>query len=113
MTQPYPTEAEEQITFVNWLRLKKIDHWRTPNETFTRSWKQKTMNKALGVQAGIPDLFVIVNNKLIAIEMKRVKNSNTSPAQLYWIGKLNTAGIPTKVCKGAEEAIKFVEENMV
>lgn len=108
-----PTESQEQIVFVQWLQSKKLHHWRTPNETFTKSWKQKNMNKLLGVQSGIPDLFIIVNNKLIAIEMKRKKYSRTSPTQLEWIGRLNSANVPTKVCFGAKDAIAFVEEFMV
>jgi len=109
--QTIPTEAEEQIKLVQWLRLNKIEHWRTPNETYTKSWKQKMMNKALGVVSGIPDLFVIVDDKLIAIEMKRRKQGRTSPQQLYWIGRLNSIGIPARVCAGYDEAIKFIKEN--
>ena len=62
-----PTEAQEQMQFVQWLRLKNIAHFRVPNETFTRSWKQKNMNKALGVSKGVPDLFICLPNKLLSL----------------------------------------------
>lgn len=104
-----PTEAEEQIVVVQYCELNNIPCWRTPNETFTRSWKQKLNNKRLGVKPGVPDLFVIVNNQLIAIEMKRIKNSKVSPAQEYWLKLLNNANVPAKVCYGAKEAIKFIK----
>lgn len=104
-----PTEAQEQITFVEYLKLKQIPHFRVPNETFTRSWKQKAMNKALGVSAGVPDLFLIVDNQLVAIEMKRTKGSTTSPAQKQWLELLNNAGIPGRICFGAAEAIDYVK----
>lgn len=105
-----PTEAEEQIALVQYLRLKNLAHFRVPNETFTKSWRQKNMNTALGVSKGVPDLFVIVAGKLIAIEMKRAKNSATSPEQKAWIARLNDVGVPARVCKGFIEAKMFIEE---
>jgi 5'-3' exonuclease len=103
-----PTEEVEQRLVVEYCRLKNYDFWHTPNETYTKSWNQKRKNKEMGVVKGIPDLFIIINNKLIAIEMKRTKGSVTSKEQTAWIEKLNLANIPAKVCKGAEEAIKFI-----
>ena len=104
-----PTEAEEQIKLVQWLRLKNLPHFRVPNETYTKSWRQKNMNKALGVSKGVPDLFVIVGGKLIAIEMKRTKGSVTSREQIDWIERLNKAGVQATIAKGCQEAIAFVE----
>lgn len=104
-----PTEAEEQIKLVQWLRLKNLPHFRVPNETYTKSWRQKNMNKALGVSKGVPDIFVIVGGKLIAIEMKRVKGSVTSQEQKMWIARLNNAGTPAYIAKGCKEAIAIIE----
>lgn len=104
-----PTEAEEQIKFVQYLRLKNLPHFRVPNETYTKSWKQKNMNRALGVSKGVPDLFVCLPDKLIAIEMKRTKNSLTSQEQIDWIERLNKAGVQATIAKGCQEAIAFVE----
>ena len=103
-----PSEAEEQAMVVQYCILKKYKFWHTPNSTYTNSWRQKAHNRAMGVQAGIPDLFIIINNKLIAIEMKRTKGGVVSPAQKEWIETLNKAGVPTQVCKGAQEAIAFI-----
>jgi len=108
MSELIPTEAEEQAVFVQWLRLKKIHHFRVPNETYTKSWKQKAMNKALGVSSGVPDLFLIVNGQMIAIEMKRLKGGKTTPNQKEWLARLNAAGVPAKVCNGSKEAMSFV-----
>jgi len=108
-----PSEAEEQAMVVQYCILKKYKFWHTPNSTYTNSWRQKAHNRAMGVQAGIPDLFIIINNKLIAIEMKRTKGGVVSPAQKEWIETLNKAGVPTQVCKGAQEAIKFIKENEI
>lgn len=51
-----PTEQQEQIVLIQYLNLKGIPHFRVPNETYTKSWNQKRLNKALGVKAGVPDL---------------------------------------------------------
>lgn len=103
-----PTEAEEQATFVAYLKLKNIPHFRVPNETYTKSWRQKAMNTALGVSSGVPDLFLIVGGRLIAIEMKRLKGGKTTPNQKEWLARLNAAGCQAAVCNGAKEAIAFV-----
>lgn len=103
------TEAQEQMQLVQWLRLKKIPHFRVPNETYTKSWKQKHMNKALGVSKGVPDLFVCLPSKLIAIELKRTKGFVISPEQQLWIDRLNKAGVQAIIAKGCQEAIDFVQ----
>lgn len=105
-----PTEDQEQAAFVQWLRLKGYPHFRVPNETYTKSWKQKAKNKALGVVSGVPDLFVVAGGKLVAVEMKRTKGSVVSASQIEWLKTLENAGIAGRVCKGADEAIKFIEE---
>lgn len=112
MTVPVPTEDVEQRIVVQYCRTRGIPCWRTPNETYTASWKQKTKNKALGVSAGVPDLFVAIEGvRLLGIEMKRLKGSVTSQAQKDWLAILNTLpGIEARVCKGAEVAIQFIEE---
>lgn len=108
-----PTEDQEQATLVQYCKLKNYPHFRVPNETYTKSWKQKAKNKALGVVKGVPDLFVIVNDKLIAIEMKRASHSlsRATKEQLEWIERLNKANIPAKVCYGSNEAIDFINQN--
>lgn len=126
-----PTEEQEQMAFVQWLRLKGYAHFRVPNETYTKSFKQKAKNKALGVSSGVPDLFVVAPRQqelwnglgteairtgdtvavptLVAIEMKRKKGGTTSANQKQWLQTLNDAGIQSVVCKGCDEAIKFIE----
>lgn len=106
---PVPSEDSEQMAVVQYCDINHFQRFRVPNETFTKSWNQKRKNTALGVSAGVPDLFVIVDDQLIAIEMKRIKGSTTSQAQKDWLERLNNAGIPARVCKGADEAIEFIE----
>lgn len=107
-----PTEYQEQVIFVQWLRLNNIAHYRVPNETYTKSYKQKATNKALGVSPGVPDLFVVLPYScLIGIEMKRKKKSVISPAQKVWIETLNTVpNVEAFVCYGAEDAIAVIQK---
>lgn len=104
-----PSETEEQVAFVQWLEAKGYKFTSIPNSTFTRSWKQKLHNRAVGLRAGFPDLIVIAEGKIMCVEMKRRKGSKLTPAQSQWIEALNAAGLPTQVCYGVEEAIAFVK----
>jgi len=107
-----PSEEQEQMVVCQYLDLRHLSYWHTPNSTFTKSWSVKARNTRLGVKAGIPDLFVIINNKLHGIEMKRVKGGVVSKFQKDWIAKLNNAGIETIIAKGATEAIEFINSKL-
>lgn len=109
MTLPIISEEVEQRNFVRWLELKGYKFTAIPNSTYTKSWKQKLKNKAVGLRAGFPDLVVIAENKFMVIEMKRIKQSTLTIFQKEWIEALTKAGIPVAVCKGADEAIAFVQ----
>lgn len=132
-----PYEDQEQEAFVKWLDDNGYPRFRVPNETYTKSHKQRIKNKKLGVSSGVPDLFVVVpadysdatmefihygdnpvvsgdgvygkNYRLVAIEMKRKKGGVTSANQKQWIKTLNEAGVQTVVCKGCDAAIEFIE----
>lgn len=117
-----PSEEDEQQAFVQWLMLNNIPHFHCPNEIGgqTRSLKVRAIKmKRMGVSKGVPDLFVFIPvaginghtdaYQAVAIEMKRKKGARTSEEQKQWLKVLELAGIPCAVCKGAEEAIKFVE----
>jgi len=110
-----PLEEEEQIMLANWLNMKNIKFTAIPNSTFTTSWNQKRKNKAMGLNAGLPDLMIILPKKepaLIFIEMKRQKKSLSvvRKAQKEWINNLNTIeNVQAEICYGAEEAINLIE----
>lgn len=111
MTEIIPTEYAECLTFAGWLRVKGIKFAHIPNETFTTSFKAKMKNKNMGVSPGIPDYLVVLPKGLLFIEMKRKKGGTLSPFQKDWIDALNPLkGVEARVAKGADEAIKIVEE---
>ncbi len=108
---PIPTEDQECQAFVDYLELrKKLLFTHISNETQS-SWGARMRNKRLGVRPGFPDYAVVVNNKLIFIEMKRKKGSVTSEEQTLWIQELNKVNeIIAGVFHGAEQAINFIEQ---
>lgn len=105
-----PTEEVEQRNFVQWLEMKGYKYTSIPNSTFTKSWNQKRKNTEMGLRAGFPDLIVIADNVFMCVEMKRFKGGVTSTFQKEWIKALSLAGVPVAVCKGADEAIAFVQD---
>lgn len=123
MNQIVPKEEDEQIAFVQWCRYNKIIVHHSGNEIggSTRSLKTRAIKmKKMGTSKGFPDLLVFIPQKGVtgrvdayqpaAIEMKRKKGSTTSPEQKEWLRVLEKAGIPCRICKGCEEAIKFINE---
>jgi NAD+--asparagine ADP-ribosyltransferase len=107
---PEPLESEEQKAFVEWLNYNKIKHSAIPNSTYTKSWKQKINNKLMGLNPGLPDLLLIVNNKLVFIEMKRRKSFKISDSQAEWIKALNECdGVKAYIAFSCDEAISIVE----
>ena len=106
---PNNPEHREQAAFVQWLEFKGYKHTAIPNSTYTRSWNQKRKNKEAGLKPGFPDLVVIVQNRLVAIEMK-IKPNKPTKEQKAWIEALNACeGISAFVCYSTEEAIAEIE----
>ena len=107
-----PTEREEAKLLVAYMRVRGLHFTHIANETGSgRSAKmQGIRNKQQGMSKGFPDYLVVLPGQLIAIELKRIKGSVTSPEQLEWIERLNAVNVPARICKGANEAIDFIEE---
>ena len=89
MKQIIPSEYEEQKEFVVYLNLKNIKHSAIAHSTFTKSFGQKMKNKLSGLTKGVPDLMICLKNKLLFIEMKRIKKSVISEYQKEWVKELN------------------------
>ena len=108
-----PLESTEQVQLVLWLLKKGLKFTSIPNSTYTTSWSQKIKNKEQGLNAGFPDLVVIVKNKMLFVELKRVKKSlsNVSDEQKSWIEEINKCeGVEARVCYGCDKAKEFISE---
>lgn len=122
---PVPIEDFEDIQFHRWLKKNEIPHTHIPNESRSSSKNaiiRAKKLKEMGVSRGVWDFEVYVpvydidgdlaEYQLLKIEMKRRRGggSTTSKEQRDWGKKYQLAGIPCKVCYGADEAIEFVKE---
>lgn len=118
-----PLEQDEQMAFVRWCQLQKIIVHHSGNEIggSTRALKVRAIKmKKMGTSKGFPDLLVFIpvkgaTNRVdsyqpVAIEMKRVKGSTTSPEQKEWLRILEKAGIPGFIAKGANDAINKINQ---
>lgn len=106
-----PTEAQEARMLTAYLRVRGFRFTHIANETGSgqNARFQGIRNKQQGVSKGFPDYLVIVDDKLIAIELKRVKGGKVSPEQKEWIIALNKANIDAFVSYGAKDAIDYIE----
>jgi len=107
-----PSEYVESLKFIAWLKHNPdVMYSHLPLSTFSPSWSQRIKNKAVGVMPGVPDYLILTGKKLIFIELKRRRGYKVSPQQVTWLERLNSLGIPAKLCRGADEAIEFVKEH--
>ena len=114
MKPPVPLEKDECKTLVAYLRLRNIPHTHISNET-GKGRDAKFMgirNKQMGVSSGFPDYIIVLKDKLLFIEMKRVKGGSVSSSQKEWITTLEDAGQLVFVARGAEAAIKIIERHL-
>jgi len=72
----YPEEIE-QIRFVKWLKLKKIEHFAVVNENSMSSInrfmaiKVAERSKKMGKRKGVSDLVIMLSDKIVYMEMKK------------------------------------------
>lgn len=119
-----PTEDEEAYDFADWLEGQgDIAFTHIANEVGSQSQSAKIRAfkaRRMGQRPGVWDyeLFIPVYNcdgeidvyQEARVELKRVKGGTVSEKQKEWGAIYEKANIPHKVCKGAREAIKFVQD---
>lgn len=107
-----PSEAQEQMALMHWAQwqvsahpeLKLLHH--IPNGG-SRTRSEAGRFKAMGVKAGVPDLFLPVARggfHGLYIELKRETLGKTSAVQLGWISALRKEGYRVEVCHGWQAA---------
>jgi hypothetical protein len=109
-----PLESEEAKILVAYLRMRGLKFTHIGNETGHDPYSQRRAirMKQQGVSRGFPDYLVIAGERLYGIELKRQRGGTVSPEQREWITALNEAGVPTIVARGAQDAIKFIEQQV-
>lgn len=111
---PVATEYQECVWFAEYLdilvRQGKVQMYsHIPNETFTKSWGAKIKNKMQGVHKGVPDYLILLKDKILFIEMKRITGGVVSSEQIAWMKALAGLGFEAHVAYGFDEAKKILD----
>lgn len=103
-------EDKMQMDFAAWCEKQPfiIEHFHVANERRT-SKIQGAILKKKGVKSGVCDHWIILQDKVIAIELK-TQDGTVSEKQKEFIAKLEKANIPVKVCYSLYEATQFVKK---
>lgn len=112
-----PTEDEEQIAVMSWAalmegrypELRLLHH--IPNGG-KRGKREAAIFKAMGVKAGVPDLFLPCAREGyhgLYVEMKAL-DGRPSKAQLEMLKALSGQGYRCVVCHGADETRRVIED---
>ena len=102
-----PPGSEEELhrAVAQYLERSTYPHeclwWHTPNGG-GRGPAEGGILKAMGVKAGIPDLFILRNGLLFGIELKS-EDGNVSPSQGAMIMALDHHNVPVVVCRSIDE----------
>lgn len=83
-----------------------------PNETFTKFPSVRLKNKQEGVHTGVPDYIIVTKDKVMFIELKRLKKYKVSDDQLEWLKGLANKKTVSAVAIGSRGAEKFVESEL-
>lgn len=116
LTIPEPSEHQEQCAFVEWLDHTGYKFTAIPNGG-VRNIAQAMILQREGVRPGLPDILVIVKNRLVWIEMKRRSlrpkrggKGGVSDEQYRWHDALNACdNSQVFVCYSADEARAVIE----
>lgn len=123
LAKTYPLEEDEARLLAKYLRLRGFPFTHIANESnggTRNAMIRGAKMKALGVSRGVYDYEVFIPRKgatrdlddylEIRIELKRQRGGTVSEEQKAWGEVYTKAHIPNRVCRGAQEAIKFIEE---
>lgn len=108
-----PSEDAEQLVVVQWLKLQGVLFHHSPNGG-NRHIITATRLKAQGCSKGFPDLIILDPPPCggyvgAAVEMKKVKGGTLSPEQRAWLMELELRKWKAKCCKGAGDAIEWLQ----
>lgn len=115
LLKPEEIEARKLKHYLDLLvSSKKVQVYsHVSNETFTKSWRQKSRNKAQGVKSGVPDYIIVTQNNVLFLELKREKGGVLSPTQKTWLQVLPDKTTLATVCHGFEECKTYLDTILI
>lgn len=105
------SEYDESVCLVDYCKAKKILIVHVPNGMASNA-REGARFKRMGLMKGFPDFFVPYarNGKHgLFVELKRKAGAYVKPEQQAWLDLLNEAGYKAIVCRGADCAIREIE----
>jgi hypothetical protein len=102
---PLPTEYElhcQVVKFLNHALDGNSTFFHPANGGYRHATEAKKL-KAMAVMPGLPDLGLIVDGRIIWLEIKRAKGSYLSPAQHYCHEQLRRARSPVYVIRSLDD----------
>lgn len=108
MIQPRIPERDILKTILDYLKLRRVFHYRQNVGAFIGSHKGKTRFTRFGVP-GIPDIVCIVKGQYVGIEVKS-PSKHPSQAQVEFSVSLTKAGGIYLVAHSLEEVRDFFEK---
>lgn len=112
MSNICPTEAQEGLVLVAYLRVKGFKFTHIPNETggSPEAKRRAIRMKQQGTSRGFLDYLIIVMGSMVFIELKRQFGSKTSADQKEWVIAINEVGnCEAHIAYGAQDAITIIE----
>lgn len=115
-----PEEDVEQMCLFRWALANAGAHpglellFHIPNGG-KRSKAEAARFKAMGVRAGVSDIFLPVargGHHGLWIELKRLHDGRPTEAQLEWIERMTAEGYAAAVCHGWVQAARLICEYM-
>ena len=110
------TEAEEQTALFEWAAVQRGKYpeidllHHIPNGGY-RAKHEAAKLKAMGVKAGVPDLFLPVARGEchgLYIELKRMADGRPSGEQIDWMTALAAQGYQVALCRGWDAAAREI-----
>lgn len=101
-----PTERQEQIWFVTWLKKRGYKVHHSPNGGRRHILEGYNL-KLMGVSRGFPDVFVALKcgpYTSFFVEMKPVKGGKLEDEQVEWLNHLRSQGFYAECAHGFVEA---------
>ncbi len=102
-----------------WLDARGVLWLHPPNEGKRSIIAAALMKRDGLIHTGAPDVFIFEPwicgmgmGHGLAVELKRIKGGRTTAEQKQWLDALTQRGWATKVAKGADEAITWLQERL-
>ncbi len=107
MKRPEQAIHQAVVAHLNLRAEPKCFWWHTPNEG-KRGFVNAAHLKAMGMTAGVPDLLILKDGRLHALELKAPKGRLT-PSQILVLDRMQYCGAEVSVAHSIDEALVTLE----